>query len=303
MVPKVTAIITTFNRVKFLPQAVESVFAQTMTDFELIVLDNSSSDGTSDVMTRYTDPRVRYHRHEAMGISEQRNLGISLASSNYVAFLDDDDVWLPNKLAEQVKVMEQSGSATGLVYGGFRFYDDTGRRWGQHTPTLTGSVLDGLLWARNPFCGSASNPMLDRRCVIAVGGYDTRVLVGEDWELYLRLAERYELVGVQEVVLEIRQHSGPRLGQRIDAALSTERHVYRRFSSRMSASLRSRYLQKIGGKYVRLGNRRRGRSLLGAALKVQPFNLFAWTQLLLSMFDSETYRRFHAVYHRYLRAW
>lgn len=299
--PKTTAIITTFNRVKFLSQAVESVLAQTLTDFELIVLDNSSCDGTSDVMARYTDPRVRYHRHEAMGISEQRNLGISLASSNYVAFLDDDDVWLPNKLAEQLKVMEQSVTATGLVYGGFRFYDDTGRRWGQHTPTLTGSVLDGLLWTRNPFCGSASNPMLDRRCVIEVGGYDTRMLVGEDWELYLRLAERYELVGVQEVVLQIRQHSGPRLGQRLDAALVTDRRVYRRFHKTMPKDLRSRYLQKIGGKYIRLNMILKGRRILIHAINLNKKNAFAYIQLIMSFTKPSIYSTIHKIYHRYLR--
>jgi glycosyltransferase involved in cell wall biosynthesis len=274
-----------------------------MDDFELIVLDNSSSDGTSGFMESFCDSRVKYHRHEPMGISSQRNLGLSMATTNFIAFLDDDDVWLPNKLEEQLSVITQSGANTSLVYGGFRFYDDSGRRWGDHLPTLTGYVLTGLLWTRNPFSGSASNPLINRRFALAVGGYDNRVLVGEDWELYLRLAERYEVAGVQKVLLEIRQHDGPRLGQRLDAALTTDYHVYRRFRAKMSSELRSRYLQKIGGKYIRLGNRPRGRTLIAASLKTYPWNVLAWVQFALSSFNSPTYRQFHRLYHRFFRRW
>lgn len=300
--PKVSAVITTFNRVKFLSQAISSVFAQSMRDFELIVLDNDSDDGTAELMNEFNDPRIRYHRHEAMGISPQRNLGLSMARSEYVAFLDDDDVWLPNKLEAQLAAIDRSGRNVGLVYGGFCFYDDAGRRWGFHTPKLTGSVLQGLLWTRDPFSGSASNPMINRSHALSVGGYNNRIKVGEDWEFYLRLSDRYQIVGVSEIVLEIRQHNGPRLGQKLDEALATDRYVYRRYRSVMPATLRSRYLQKIGGKYIRLGQRLKGRKFILAALRFNFLNLFGWAQLTLSIFDLGTYRKFHSIYHRYLRS-
>jgi glycosyltransferase involved in cell wall biosynthesis len=299
---KVTVIITTFNRAAFLAQAIDSVLNQTINDFELIILDNNSSDKTFEVIQRYSDSRIKYVRHDNIGISSQRNMGLSMANSKYVAFLDDDDVWLNKKIEFQLSAMERSCKNTALVYGGFRFYDDYGRRWGEHLPTLVGKVLDGLLWTKDPFCGSASNPLINKECAVAVGAYSDRVQVGEDWELYLRLAERYPIVGVDEVLLEIRQHSGPRLGQRIDAALSTDRHVYRLFRKHMSKKLASRYLQKIGGKYIRLGSRLKGRKLIIAALVTHPFNLMAWVQLGLSIFDDSIYRKFHKVYHRYMRS-
>jgi len=236
-----------------------------------------------------------------MGISEQRNLGLSLASTKYVAFLDDDDIWLPNKLEEQFKMMEQSNQDVCLVYGGFRFYHDSGYRWGEHTPSLTDSVLMDLLWTRNPFSGSASNPMLSLSHVLSVGCYDTKIKVGEDWELYLRLAERYEFAGVNKIILEIRQHSGPRLGQRIDAALSTDRKVYLRYKAILPLELRSRYLQKMGGKFIRIGNKRRGRKLICSAIKVYNYNLIAWFQFILTLVDTKTYCKFHSVYRRFFR--
>lgn len=299
--PRVTAIITTFNRRAFLGNAIDSVLAQSFADFELIILDNDSRDGTDTLVSGYTDPRIRYRKHRAMGIAEQRNLGVGLARGEFIAFLDDDDVWLPSKLEAQYLKFLSSDGTVGLVYGGFVFYDDAGREWGTHKPELVGDVLEGLLWASDPFSGSASNPMLRKSTVLSLGGYDRKVAVGEDWELYLRLAERHRIEGVSELVLRIRQHSGPRLGQKVDAALGTERHVYLRFRGRMSRALKSRYLQKIGGKYVRLGHKRRGRKYLLLAISVCRTNAYAYAQLLLSLFGGETYQYFHRLYINHLR--
>lgn len=300
--PRVTAIITTFNRRAFLGNAIDSVLAQSLVDFELIILDNDSSDGTDALVSGYTDPRIRYRKHRAMGIAEQRNLGVGLARGEFIAFLDDDDVWLPCKLEAQYRKFLNSDGTVGLVYGGFLFYDDAGREWGAHLPQLIGKVIEGLLWASDPFCGSASNPMLRKSAILSLGGYDRKVAVGEDWELYLRLAERYCIEAVPEIVLRIRQHSGPRLGQKVDAALSTERHVYVRFGRGMSRALKSRYLQKIGGKYVRLGNKRRGRKFLLLAISVCRTNAYAYAQLLLSLFGGKTYHYFHRLYINHFRS-
>ncbi len=299
--PRITVIITTFNRQKYLGSAIDSVLVQSFTDFELIILDNDSKDGTDAIVCGYTDARIRYTKHQPMGIAAQRNLGLNLSQGEFISFLDDDDIWLPSKLNLQYKKFLCSDESVGLVYGGFVFYDDSGHEWGTHKPKLTGQVLEDLLWARDPFSGSASNPMLRKAAVLSLGGYDEKILVGEDWELYLRLAERNHIEAVPETVLKIRQHTGPRLGQRVDAALRTERHVYVRFGRGMSCDLKSRYLQKIGGKYIRLGNKHRGRKYLRLAIRVYRTNAYAYVQLLLSMFNKKTYQYFHRLYINHLR--
>ena len=300
--PCVTAIITTFNRRAFLGNAIDSVLAQSLTDFELIILDNDSSDGTDALVSGYTDPRIRYRKHRAMGIAEQRNLGVDLARGEFIAFLDDDDVWLPCKLEAQYRKFLNSDGTVGLVYGGFVFYDDAGREWGTHVPRLRGSILEPLLWANDPFTGSASNPMLRKSTVVNVGGYDPRVKVGEDWELYLRLAKRYRVEFTTDVVLRIRQHSGARLGDKVDAALATERHAYVRYLRPMSNALKSRYLRTMGGKCIRLGRSARGRRFLALAIVLNPRNIYAYIQSLLSFFSPASYRHFHRLYRKYLRS-
>lgn len=299
--PKVTAIITTFNRAKLLPQAIESVIFQDMADWELIILNNSSSDNTEYVVSKYLDSRIRYFRHEAMGISRQRNLGVGLAQSEYIAFLDDDDIWLPTKLSKEYNFLSTSSPSVALVYGGFRFYDDTGKRWGEHKPSLSGKILLDLLWTQNPFTGSASNPMLRKSLIIKAGGYDERILAGEDWELYLRLADAYQIGYVPEILLEIRQHSGFRLGQLVDAALNTDKRVYLRYRHQMSDALKARYLQKIGGKLMRLRQKARAQRCLNIAIKLQPLNLLTIIQWLAVRSWYGLYVKAHTFYRNHLK--
>ena len=268
--PKISCIITTFNRCAFLQQAVESVLSQDFDDFELLILDNSSSDGTDEYAATLSDHRIQYVRHDEMGISEQRNMGIEIATGEFVAFLDDDDVWLPSKLSRQYNAFVETSDNLGLVYGGFEFYDDDGRRWGFFSPTKHQDVIQDLLWTKHPFSGSASNPMLRRQAVLAAGGYNEEVKAGEDWEMYLRLATNFAVATIAEKVLEIRQHNGPRLGDNVGAALFTDELVFDNFEPVMPRSLQVRYLQKIGGKMARLGQTRK----LGAKwLPLSNFNL------------------------------
>ena len=250
-----TAIITTFNREHFLRQALSSVLEQTENQIQIIVMDNSSSDGTQSFMCQIRDPRIQYIRHKAMGIAEQRNMGLNLATGRYIGFLDDDDRWLPEKFQLQLAAFADAPSDLALVYGGFEFYNDDGKKWGATTQRIQGDYYKNLLWARDPFTGSASNPLLKKESVLAVGGYNKRIKVGEDWELYLRLASQYPFLKVEQKILEIRQHTGRRLGDQLKAALQTEAYVYRRHFNNMSKALRSRYEQRIGGKLIRLSKK------------------------------------------------
>lgn len=295
--PTVSAIITTFNRKQFLGLAIGSVLAQTYANFELLILDNSSSDGTEQLVAEFPDARIRYIRHPEMNIAQQRNLGLGEAQGEYVAFLDDDDEWLPRKLELQLGVFAQGSERLALVYGGLVWVDPVGRELGGFKPNLRGRVLNGLL-AQNPFTGSASNPMMRASALKAISGYDNRITTGEDWELYLRLAERYEVDYTPEPVLRIRQHPGARLGDRVADKMWLEELVLARYGAGMSRALRSFYLQKIGGKLCRIGKVAEGRRRIMRAIAAHPFNGRAYVQYASSFFGTGFYRHIHRAYRR-----
>jgi hypothetical protein len=123
-------------------------------------------------------------------------------------------------------------------------------------------------------------------------------MTSEDWELYLRLAEQYEVSFIPDVVLRIRQHAGARLGDRIDDARKLEERVLERYGRVMDPALRSFYLRKIGGKLCRSGSTREGRRRLVQAIKTNPFNPGGYAQFGLSFLGGGAYRRVHTWYKR-----
>lgn len=297
--PKVTAILTTFNRERFLGSAIRSVLVQSYRDFELLILDNSSSDGTRQLVSGFSDKRIKYIRHPQINISQQRNLGLREAKGEYIAFLDDDDEWRRRKLELQLGLFARSSSRTALTYGALRWVDSEGRKLGDYQPKLRGEVLQGLL-AQDTFTGSASNPMLKASAIQTLGGFDERITTGEDWEFYLRLAERYGVDFTREVVVRIRQHGGPRLIDRLGDRIKTERIVFERFEPVMDAALRSSYMQKIGGKLCRLGMLGEGRREILRAIATWPLNGRAYAQYLFSFGGADFYRRMHRTYRHVL---
>lgn len=296
--PLVSAIITTYNRSVFMKKALESVLAQTFEDFELLILDNSSQDDTEAVVKSFKDPRIRYIKHEPMSISPARNIGVKEAKSDYIAFLDDDDEWLPVKLEKELEIFNASSGQVALVYGGFIEIDSDGKELGRHSPILSGRVLEDLLSQRDDFTGSASNPMLRKNIVEELGGYDPSVVTGEDAELYLRLADKYKVAYTSDMVLKIRGHAGPRLGDRLEDAARLDLKVMARFKLifEKNKKLKGMYLQRIGGKFVRIGKASEGRKYLIQALKADPFNMNAYLQYILSVLGLSLYQKFHNIY-------
>ncbi|MBI4095127.1 MAG: glycosyltransferase [Candidatus Liptonbacteria bacterium] len=301
MKPKISAVITTWNRSLMLKSAIASVLAQTVKDFELLVLDNGSTDDTEEVVRSFGDKRIRYVNHGRIGISEARNRGVREAKGEFVGFLDDDDEWLPEKLEKQLALFGKSSERVGMIYGGFRRVRD-GKTYETFRPKLRGSVLEAYLCERDPLTGSASNPLIRKSVFGAVGGYDEALKTSEDWEFYLRLMRKFEVDFVPDAILKIRTHSGARLGDRLLDAANAERKVCREFADILKTRprCRSSYLQAIGGKFCRAGELKEGRAYLKKALSVSPSNYTAYAQYILSFFGTSLYRGGHALYKRWL---
>ena len=195
--PTVSVIVPAYNAAGTVPEAVRSVLAQTLSDVEVLVVDDGSEDDTAAVVTRVAegDGRVRLVRQPNRGVAAARNAALAEARGVYVAPLDADDVWYPHKLAAQVARMERGGRQTGMVYSWWVGLDEAGAVRGA-SPRLRaeGRLASCLLYAN--FIGNASVPLYRREAVERVGGYDeglrARAAQGcEDWDLSLRIAALY----------------------------------------------------------------------------------------------------------------
>ena len=177
--PRVSVVIPTRDRAELLPRAVGSVLAQTWTDFELLIVDDHSTDGTPAVVARFADGRIRSLRHERnRGQSKALNTGIEHARGEYVAFLDDDDEWLPGKLAAQVALLDAAPPEVGLVYCWRDELDETtGRRIGTTRLTLRGDIFEHVLALHLP--ASPSSWLVRRSTARSVGGFDEGLRAGE----------------------------------------------------------------------------------------------------------------------------
>jgi glycosyltransferase involved in cell wall biosynthesis len=193
--PAVTVIIPTFNRAAIVGRAIRSVLAQTCQDWELIVVDDGSTDGTEQGVRSFSDHRIKYIRHERnRGGAAARNTGIRCARGEYVAFLDSDDEWLPEKLEKELEVFRDSDPEVGLVYSGQIVLDERGRVLKVGMPRKSGWVHGALL--ESNFIGSCSRVTVKKQVLDRVAGFDETFLNGEDSDLWLRVAKVWKIACV-----------------------------------------------------------------------------------------------------------
>ncbi|AEH45966.1 glycosyl transferase family 2 [Thermodesulfatator indicus DSM 15286] len=193
MKPLVSVIIPTYNREKFLKEAIESVLAQTFRSFELIVVDDASTDKTPYLVSRYP---LRYVRKvKRQGVSAARNTGIRLAQGEFIAFLDSDDLWLPEKLAEQIAFFERRPEAVAVQTEEIWI-----RRGKRVNPRKRHEKPSGYFFDRAlELCLiSPSGVMLKRKVFREIGLFDESFLACEDYELWLRLLTRYPVFLIEK---------------------------------------------------------------------------------------------------------
>ncbi len=221
--PRVSVVLPTYRRPDLLARAVRSVQNQSLPEWELIVVDDNDPAAPARLATREVmqplldDPRVRYLEHERnRGGSAARNTGIEAARAPLVAFLDDDDSWYPQKLAAQVDRLEGSPEDVALVYCSFRRVEQDGAHEIVRPRADAGTIA--ALLTRNGV-GTTSAVMCRRSALLEVGGFDETLASRQDVDLYLRLALRFKLVYLDEVLLDFHRHAGDAIGKNMLKAL------------------------------------------------------------------------------------
>ncbi|MBE9076974.1 glycosyltransferase [Romeria aff. gracilis LEGE 07310] len=193
----ISVIIPAYNSERTIAETVESVIQQTLTDFEIIVIDDGSTDRTLERLDAIEDCRLTVVSQKNSGVSASRNLGIAKASGQYIAFLDADDLWLPDKLAAQVQALA-ADPAVAVAYSWVDYIDESGQflRSGMHS-TIAGDVYERIVLGS--FLESGSNPLIRKTAIDHTGGFDETLRTAEDWEMWVRLAAQYRFAVVPQV--------------------------------------------------------------------------------------------------------
>jgi len=279
--PAVSIILPTYNRASLISRTIRSVLAQTFTNFELIIIDDASTDNTMEIIRAFQDPRIRIIRHEQnQGEANSRNSGLANTTADYVAFIDSDDEWMPRKLEKQIQLFETLPLRTGVVVTGFCF--STGKETFSPTiPAHRGNVYEQML--RGCFIISIV-PLIRRACFEHVGNFNTELTPGTDWEMWIRIAEHYDFEVVPEVLAVYHLH-----GNQLSSNLAPRIHSWNVLLNKYQPVLATRpliaagWLRHIGELLALDGKVRESRRFIIQSIRTYPWQKGSYLLLLLSL--------------------
>jgi glycosyltransferase involved in cell wall biosynthesis len=289
--PLVTVVVTTHNRAELVPRAIKSVLDQTFGDYELIVVDDCSTDGTEAVVGEFHDSRVRYIRHAAQrGLSAARNSGVRAGKGRYLAFLDDDDEWLPSKLEKQIGLLEGSPDDVAMVYCWLEYWGEQGvvrvRK-----PNLRGNVFPYVLTSQP--LGNGSTLLVRRSVVDDVGEFDENLFRGIDGDFIRRVCSRYKVDYVREELVRVHlEHGHSRISDMdsagIENAIRGEMAKLEKFRDVLDDYPRqtSTIHAKIGRHYAALGDWRRAFAHFFTGIRIHPLGLGTYRQIAGALKDA-----------------
>lgn len=206
MKPLVSVITPNYNYANYVCEAIDSVLNQTYENIEIIVVNDGSTDNSLELLKGYGDKITTIVQQNA-GVSAARNNGVENSSGEYLAFLDADDVWLPEKIEKQLHRFE-SERDLGLVHVGVEEIDSIGNVLQTRLDGMSGQVShEFLLFERAVVLGGGSGLLLPRRVFDEVGAFDLNLQTSADWDLFYRLSRSYNIGFVPEILLKYRIHS------------------------------------------------------------------------------------------------
>lgn len=215
---KVSVIIPVYGVERYIAATIESVLKQTYQNFELLLIDDGSLDKSIEICQQYTDTRIKIIHQHNQGVSKARNTGINHAQGDYLAFLDGDDLWLPEKLEKHVRHLETSPNV-GVSFSYSAFIDDTGMPLGIYQTANTENITSTYISCRNPI-GNGSTPVIRREVfeeiaypetvngVVEKSYFDSQLSNMEDVECWLRISIKtnWEIEGIPEALTLYRIH-------------------------------------------------------------------------------------------------
>lgn len=296
--PKVSVIVPTHNRADLLKAAIQSVLDQTYADFELLVCDDASNDHTTDTVAGFSDPRIIYTRYEKnSGVVELRNNAVDSSRGAYIAFLDDDDEWLPEKLEKQVNVLDRSSRETGAVFTGAIFLDTRLGRERVVIPRHRGNIFKELLF--NDFIVTSSL-VVKKSCFEKAGRFDHEFKSASDFDMWIRISALFEFDCIEEPLVRYRVHQNSISNNNLNVIRGLERLIAKHSNS-FNGNKRAygNHLFKLGIAYCYSGNMSEGRKALIKAIQLNPHDVRYYYNLAISSMGAETFKKIKEIRARY----
>lgn len=290
--PRVSVVVPAYNSVDYTVETVESVLAQTYRDFELIVVDDGSIDDTRVVLSSYGD-RLQYIYKENGGACSARNVGIRHARGEYIACLDCDDLWLPEKLEYSLSVLE-TDPQMGFVFTPCYTIDSEGNPVGKvHFPFDLQQAYVNLLMENFVM---APTVLMRRACLEEVGLFDENIFIPADWDLWLRLAYRFQVGYVDRPLSKYRLASNYTLRnvkqfvREANYVLEKQFRIADALSQRERARIRAQLLLTHALLYLKAEENDSARLQLRQAICLQPCNWRPYGYYFLSLLGKKAYR-------------
>jgi glycosyltransferase involved in cell wall biosynthesis len=247
---KISVIIPVYNGEKTIKQTLESVLNQTLFDLEIIVINDGSTDKTKEIVNSICDSRLQIFSYKNAGLSASRNRGLFQAIGEFVAFIDADDLWTPDKLESQFKALQENQQAA-VAYSWTDYIDTEGKfiKSGKY-PTATGNIYSKLLLSN--ILENGSNPLIRKQAFDTVGNFDESLTAAEDWDMWLRLASHYEFVLVPKAQILYRVSANSMSTNLKIQEVASLQVIERAFSQSESASFQHLKKSSLANLYLYL---------------------------------------------------
>ena len=302
--PKVSILLTCYNHLPYLGACVDGILAQTFDDYEVIAVDDGSTDGTREWLQKHGDGITLLFNDSNLGTYGSLNRALEAASGDYIAILNDDDLWAPKKLAMQVAMME-AHPEVGLVHTNGEFIDGEGKRiegspLGFEFPrTETGDVLLALAY-HNKIIASAA--LVRRVCFSDLGAFNPAYFGSGDWEMWFRVAERWQVGFVDEPLTFYRVH-GANASHKLERIWQDDARLREWMRGRLGALAAGRFpaaevlrakahnLACLGTVLTLNGDASGGRKAYWASIRLMPLRLKSWARWAATFLPRRSFRR------------
>jgi glycosyltransferase involved in cell wall biosynthesis len=293
--PKVSVLVPTYNYEQYLPMAVESVLGQSYADFEVVLIEDCSTDGSRELAEKYyrLDDRVTLVLHHVnSGLSCARNSGLIAATGEFIAMCDADDIWLSHKLQVQMDRFKET-PGVGVVHSDSAIIDREGKLTGQRFSDLmhrTGQVTSGNLFEelceRNFMC--VPTVIMRRETMEYAGGFDASLRSLEDWVCWAKSSRRYLFSYIEEPLVQYRVHGASLSHDPIGMAKNRVKaiHILLEAFRDMPSPIRARMLYNLGVSHLEISDARGAVAAFTESIQTYPAQLRSWVragQALLSL--------------------
>jgi glycosyltransferase involved in cell wall biosynthesis len=293
--PIISVIIPTYNRARFLERAINSVLKQTYQNFELIIVDDCSTDDTESIIKNFIDERIVYIKLKKNSGSSvlTRNKGIKVAKGEYVAFLDSDDEWISEKLQKQIELFTESNNFNlGFVSCNAIYIYEKENRILNRIIQRPKDVFKKLLEAN--FIPSASSVLIKKEVFNTIGLFDRKIKGVQDWDMWIRISQKYAFDFVPESLLKYYIHNSNITNE---LSLKTQMRAsavilqkYREYYE-LNSFIYSIRIRDDGIKYLLFGKNKIGRKYFLDSIYKNPFNFRSYFYFFLSFFGPSLYYR------------